>query len=304
MKCIDCERSCNRNERPVCEPISGEDCGLTDKFDELEEEIKKVDSDGMTNMTIGLHAAIDLMECKWRDEHEGETVFHCIIFLSDGADTIEPYFDCDDPNGPVQRARDLDIAIYAISLGYVPPDGKEALMCMANSTERGKFYEVEVVDGLKDAYEKIFEELDPTTPYYVNVEEVTESYIEIVPNSIKVMDKDHNVVPWPPLCPNVVLLPPPIDSDLHKVVVKNIGLVNDCDPYFSADETVYIEFNAKSNQCSEIDPGGNLLPLDWIISERQRLITVTLRETTLAQYQFRRSIFMLIVLMVLYLRWI
>jgi Ca-activated chloride channel family protein len=229
MKCITCGPGtrCDRDKRPVCEPLPSTDCTLPNDFTYLKGCIDQVDSYGSTNMTLGLHAAVDLIECGGRDEHEGQDVGHYIIFLSDGKDTVPPYFDCDDPNGPVQRASDLGIVIYAIGLGDKPDEA--ALMCMADRTG-GQYYYAPTAENLEAIFDAIRGQLT-NAPHCIDVEETIQSHL-----TIKSISPE----------------PDSFDPETKKIIWEDI---DDCEGLLDG-ESRFFEIIVSPTQC------GNGLPVD------------------------------------------
>lgn len=201
------------------------DFGLTDDFDAtdgLKYYIDLVDSSGGTSLDVGLWGAIDLLDDNTRI---GDSV-EVIIFLTDGFGT---YTYSGNTGSPADYAADEGYVIYSIGLGS---PSSAPLEDMADATG-GAYYNSPSADNLQAIYDDIYEEIvTSTVPHYVNVIEVTEDYIighdnfNIFPDSITYNADGTTTLFW-----------------------GNIGMYNDADPDFSADETVTILFTVRSTIC-------------------------------------------------------
>jgi Ca-activated chloride channel family protein len=198
---------------------------LSDDFDDtdgLKYEIDQVDSSGGTNLNVGLDEAIDMLDANTRTEESAEV----IIFLTDGIGT---YTDAAD-GGPASEAATSGYTIYSIGLSsYVD---EEPLEDMADATG-GSYYFSATSSNLQDIYDDIFDEIVTSTiPHYVDVVEITESYItghsdfNIAPTSISTSLSGQTTIIW-------------------EDVAKHVGNYDDA---LTADETVTLTFKVGANK--------------------------------------------------------
>ena len=148
-----------------------------------------------------------------------------IIFLTDG---IGSYTYSINPTSPTYEAWTKGYIIYSIGLGA--GHSPAPLQDMATATG-GAYYSSPSAENLDAIYEAIYEMIVTSTiPHYVNITEVTQSYIVVNESSF-------NIVP---------------DSFTHNLdgtttmFWENIGMYADDDPDLSADETVLLTFDIKS----------------------------------------------------------
>ena len=209
--------------------VSWDDCieftqPLSYDFLLVKTKIDTVDSSGGTNLNVGLNGAIGVLDANTRTETSSEV----IIFLSNGAGSYTYASD----GGPASIAASKGYVIYSIGLGPCPATGP--LTDMATATG-GKYYPAPTASNLDAIFNEIYTEITTSTiPHYVDVVEVTQSYIidegsfNIVPDSVSTV------------------------SGITTIIWNNIGM-GDGNPDLSDDETVTLSFTAKSNQC-----GGDL----------------------------------------------
>ena len=193
--------------------------GLSSNFVTLKSQIDNVDHSGGTNLNVGLFEAIDMLDANTRI---GDSV-EVIIFLTDGQGT---YTYSGNLGSPADEAASNGYIIYSIGLGS-PSSGP--LEDMADATG-GAYYDSPDPDNLVEIYDTIFDEIvSSTVPHYVDVIEVTESYIightnfNIAPDSITTNLDGTTTIIW-----------------------ENVGMYADNDPDLSADEVVTLTFDVRS----------------------------------------------------------
>ncbi|MFX1274138.1 MAG: VWA domain-containing protein [Promethearchaeota archaeon] len=214
--------------------------GLSNDFDDIDGVkywIDEVDADGGTNLDIGLNESIDMLDDNSRVGPSKEV----IIFLTDG---IGAYTPSGTTGSPADAAADKGYIIYSIGLGDDPIE--ENLEDMADATG-GTYYPSPSAENLDEIYDAIYEEIVTSTiPHYVNVTEVTESYIVVDETSF-------NIFP---------------DSITHNpdgtttMFWENIGTYADGDPDLDAGEIVTLTFGIKSRICGddlEVDVDGEAI---------------------------------------------
>ena len=190
--------------------------GLSDDFTHgsgLKFWIDQVDSSGGTILNVGLHEAIDMLDANTRTEASVEV----IIFLTDG----QGYYTYSGlPGSPADEAASKGYVIYSIGLGS---PSSAPLEDMATTTG-GDYYAAATAENLAAIYNAIYEEVTTSTvPHYVDVIEVTRSYI--------VGHHNFNIAP-DSITPNV--------DGTTTLVWENVGMYADGDPDLSADETVVL----------------------------------------------------------------
>ena len=193
--------------------------GLTQDFTTLKNKIGQVDSSGGTNLNAGLNGAIAMLDANTMTDPSAEV----IIFLTDGWGA---YTYSGNPGSPADNAASKGYVIYSIGLG-----GASAgpLQDMATATG-GQYYSSPSAANLQAIFDAIYTQVVTSTiPHYVDVVEVTQSYIinegsfNIAPNSVSTV------------------------GGITTIIWNNIG-TGDGDPDLSADETVTLSFKAKSNK--------------------------------------------------------
>jgi len=197
--------------------------GLSDDFDDtdgLKYEIGNVDSSGGTNLNVGLFEAIDMLDANTRVDASVEV----IIFLTDGQG-IYTYSGVS--GSPADEAATNGYIIYSIGLGS-PSSGPLEDMAVATG---GAYFDSPDADNLDDIYDAIYDELvTSTVPHYVDIVEVLESYIIIDFDSFNI-DPDS-------VTNNI--------DGTTTLVWENVGMYDDEDPDFSADEVVILTFKVRS----------------------------------------------------------
>ncbi len=200
---------------------------LTNNFPLVKTNIDTVDSAGMTNLNVGLDESIDLLDANTRTESSAKV----IIFLSNGAGD----YTYASAGGPASEAASKGYVIYSIGLGDAP--AVVELTDMATATG-GAYYSSPTADNLQAIFDDIYAEIvTDTIPHYVDVVEVTKSYIIDEGSFSKAPDSVNTV------------------GGITTITWNNIG-TGDGDPDLSADETVTLSFEAKSDQ------NGNNLDVD------------------------------------------
>jgi Ca-activated chloride channel family protein len=182
--------------------------------------IDLVDSSGGTNLNAGLGKAIDVLDANTRVESSSEI----IVFLTDGQGSYTP---SGSPGSPADNAAGKGYIIYSIGLN--PGSWDVNLIDMADATG-GAYYPAATPENLQAVYDAIFEEITTSTvPHYVDVIEVTESYIighnnfNIAPDSTTTNVDGTTTIKW-----------------------LNVGMYADGDPDLSADEIVTLSFKVRS----------------------------------------------------------
>ena len=189
---------------------------LTNNFPLVKSNIDNVDSWGGTNLDVGLNSAISLL-----DTGKQTDAAWVIIFLSDGDGAYN--------HATAVTAANKGYTVYTIGLNC-PPNGATKLQDIATTTG-GKYYSSPSALNLDAIFNDIYMEITTSTiPHYVDVVEVTQSYIidegsfNVVPDSVSTV------------------------GGITTIAWTNIGM-GDGDPDLSDDETVTLSFTAKSNQC-------------------------------------------------------
>jgi len=189
---------------------------LSHDFTLVRSKIDDVDSSGGTNLNVGLSSAIGLL-----DTGKQTDASWVIIFLSDGDGTYN--------HATAVAADDKGYTVYTIGLNC-PSGGVTKLQDIATTTG-GKYYSSPTAENLDAIFDDIYMEITTSTiPHYVDVVEVTQSYIidegsfNIPPNSVSTV------------------------GGITTIIWNNIGL-GDGNPDLSDDETVTLSFTTKSNQC-------------------------------------------------------
>ena len=143
--------------------------GLSSDFTTLKSQIDLVNAGGGTNLNVGLNAAIAMLDANPRLLTDPSA--EAIIFLTDGQGT---YTWSGNPGSPADDAASKGYVIYSIGLG---PAASGPLVDMATVTG-GAYYSSATAANLQAIYDAIYSEiLTSTVPHFVDVTEVTESYI-------------------------------------------------------------------------------------------------------------------------------
>jgi hypothetical protein len=213
--------------------------GLTNDFTTLKNKIDLVGSWGGTNLNSGLFGAIAMLDANTRVDPSTEV----IIFLTDGRGSYTP---SGTPGSPADDAEAKEYIIYSIGLEGLEPVNFAPLEDMAVTTG-GIYYSAPTPENLDEIYDAIYEEIiTSNVPHYVDVIEVTESYIVVDETSF-------NIEP---------------DSITHNLdgtttlIWENIGTYADDDPDLDADEIVTLTFDIKSRISGddlEIDVDGEAI---------------------------------------------
>ncbi|MFX1241351.1 MAG: VWA domain-containing protein [Promethearchaeota archaeon] len=214
--------------------------GLTQDFTTLKNRIDLIDSSGGTNLNAGLLGAIAMLDANPRVGPSSEI----IIFLTDGWSSY--YTPSGSPGSPADDAANKGYVIYSIGLQGDDPINFAPLQDMADATG-GEYYSAPSPENLDEIYDAIYEEIvSSTIPHFVNVTEVTQSYIVVDESSFNI-DPDS------------------ISHNLDGTTIifwENIGMYADDDPDLSADETVLLSFDIKSKICGddlEVDVEGEAI---------------------------------------------
>jgi Ca-activated chloride channel family protein len=197
--------------------------GLSDDFDDTDGVkywINQVDASGGTNLNVGLWEAIDMLDNNPRSNESVEV----IIFLTDGQGTYTP---SGYSGSPADDASDKGYVIYSIGLGAA---SSGPLIDMAAATN-GLYYNSPNATNLQEVYDEIYDEIVTSNiPHYVDVTEVTQSYIightnfNIAPDSVTTAMDGTTTIVW---------------TDVGQYV-------GDYDSALDADETVVLTFDVRS----------------------------------------------------------
>ena len=201
--------------------------GLMSDFDDtdgVEYWIYQVDSSGGTSLNVGLWGANIMLDANPRTEDSIEV----IIFLTDGQSY--DYTPSGTTGSPADYADDEGYIIYSIGLGSNV--WEEDLEDMADATG-GAYFSAPTAENLAAIYDDIYEEIVISNqPHYVDVIEVTESYIY-----------GHNdfSIPYDTMVT--------ASDGTTTITWLNVAqYVGDEDDALSADETVTLSFDIKVNK--------------------------------------------------------
>lgn len=197
--------------------------GLSSDFVTLNSEIANVDHSGGTNLNVGLDAAIDMLDANTRVGNSVEV----IIFLTDGQGS----YTYAGSGGPASEAATSGYIIYSIGLTITAGSyAEDNLVDMATATG-GAYFSSPSPANLAAIYGTIFDEIvSSTVPWYVDVTEVLQDYIILNEASFNIA-------------------PDSITENLDGTTTLfwgNIGMYDDSDPDFSADEVVTLTFDIRS----------------------------------------------------------
>ncbi len=144
---------------------------LTSNFSKVISRLRDINSEGGTNLNVGLRAAIDLLSANNR---EGIKV---IVFLTDG---VGDYIPPSNPSSPLREAIENGYIIYTIGLGDKVDDS--VLKEIADVTG-GRYIHASDALSLLSVFEEIRTEVvDIKPPRDVRVIEVLPSYVTVVGN--------------------------------------------------------------------------------------------------------------------------
>lgn len=162
---------------------------LTGNISNMIYRLQDINSEGDTNLDIGLQASVDL----FTNESSAKKV---IIFLSDG---IGPYTSSRIPGSQINRAVGENITIYTIGLNVKGIGAEVVLKDMAMATG-GKYYEAPDNSVLENIYEEIANTLTDSAGTNVNVQysvpsDLIISNYSLEPDNIT-MDSNTSVMRW------------------------------------------------------------------------------------------------------------
>ena len=204
------------------------DQGLTFNQGAVKTAIDGLSAGGLTAIGAGIGVANTELITNGRSD-----ATHVEILLSNGGENQGT-----DPIARANEAAAAGITIYTIGLGSLV--NEQTLKDIASITG-GNYYYAPSSSQLEEIYQDIYEELTfNTIPHYVDVVEVTESYI--------VDEGSFNIAP-----DNVST--DPVTGETT-IIWNDIGSIKDDDPDLSPDERVNLTFTAKSGQ------NGQNLPVD------------------------------------------
>jgi Ca-activated chloride channel family protein len=208
--------------------------------------IDQVDSSGWTDPDDGLQAAVTMLD----DDGQSDSI-KVIIFLTDGVPAGPPgdpgvYTYYTGGSAPVDQAADAGYIIYGVGLGA--SHSSAILEDMADATG-GEYYALTDPEDLVDTYDEIYKEIATSTmPHFVDVVEITETYItghsdfNIAPTSISTSVSGETTIIW-------------------EDVAKHVGNKDDA---LDADETVTLTFKVGANKPGygldiQVLPGAKIL---------------------------------------------
>jgi hypothetical protein len=141
---------------------------LTTDFVTLKSQIDLVDSDGNTNLAMGLQQGVRMLDASPRPGAAA-----AIIFLTDGQDTST--WPAQILTNWIAYAKTKGYRIYSVGLGNYVDTAR--LQTMATQTG-GQYYSAPTAGNLQALYDQIYREVvSSTAPSALNVVEVTPSYI-------------------------------------------------------------------------------------------------------------------------------
>lgn len=194
--------------------------GLTSDFTTLKTQINNVDASGGTNLNVGLSAAIAMLDANPRPMADPSA--EVIIFLTDGQGT----YTYAGSGGPAASAAAKGYVIYSIGLG---PAASGPLMDMASATG-GQYYNSVSPANLQAIYDDIYTAiLSSTVPHFVDVIEVTESYIvghdnfNIAPDSVTTDLLGYTTITWTNVAQWFGDLDDGLDADETAVLTFTVG---------------------------------------------------------------------------------
>ncbi|MCK5403170.1 VWA domain-containing protein, partial [Candidatus Bathyarchaeota archaeon] len=200
--------------------------GLTNDFAALKTQIDAVNASGGSDPDLGLEHAIIMLDANTRVEDSVEV----IIFLSDGDQSPEQgtYTPSGSNGSYTDEAASKGYLIFSIYLVVEGGSGEENLMDMAQGTG-GVYYSSPTIGNLEAIFDEIFETIViDTSPYDVDVVEVTETYI---------VDEDNFGI-----TPDSIV---EIDGKTEITWLNVAQHVGNNDNHLSADETFSVSFSAK-----------------------------------------------------------
>ena len=225
--------------------------GLTNDFTLLKSKIDLVGNFGNTNLTLGLDAAVNMLDTTGQDGS-----VKAIIFLTDGQQTTGTY-----SIYYVQQAASKGYSIYSIGLGS---SVNTALLQQMASTTGGHYYSSPTNQNLQAIFNDILTTIVlNTSPTMVNVTETTMSYIvdvadfSVTPDSVTEVD-GHTVITWLNVAQYVGNYDNRLAADETFVVTYTLK----CSQYgvnlpVSVDGQSYVDYlNVEGNSVSTLLPQG------------------------------------------------
>lgn len=164
---------------------------LTSDFKKVNESIDMIDSSGSTNLSLGLNNSTDLLI------NENKNMNKFIVFISDGDGGIGTITAS---KKAAFRAKKENIIIHTIGLGN--KTGEIEVLKEISSITGGKYRHISEIDGLKGAYQDIWNDIknitgkDVTLRYSVPSDVITDNY-SIEPASVIIpADDTFRVLTW------------------------------------------------------------------------------------------------------------
>lgn len=142
---------------------------LTADFDDLKTKINQVDSNGGTNLDVGLQAAINTLSSS-----TANSTVRAIIFLTDGQGT---YTMCSASGSKAKIAADRGIRIYSVGLSTSATVAN--LQDMASCTG-GTYTPAAQASDLSNVFDLIYTEVvESTVPHWINVTEIVNAGYQV-----------------------------------------------------------------------------------------------------------------------------
>lgn len=209
---------------------------LSSDFTSLKNSIDLVDSQGNTNLAMGLQQCIRMLDAAARPES-----VDVIIFLTDGKSTVSwPPSILPDW---ISYAQSQGYRVYTIGLGGSVDT--QQLQNMAAQTG-GQYYEAPTAENLQALYDLIFTEVvSSTAPSAVDVVQVLQPYIVEPENFSRAPDS---------------IVTDPLSGETTIAWLNVARYVGNYDERLASDETFSLSFKAKSSS------SGNDLPVSSAVA--------------------------------------
>ncbi len=148
---------------------------LTSNFSEVIHKLDYIDSEGGTNLNIGLRGAIDLLRLSNRSD-----AIKIIIFLTDGVgDYTPPTY----PSSPIAEAINKNYIIYTVGLG---DKIDESILKEIASVTGGRYIHAKDAESLLVVFEELKDEMIKITPpKRVRLIEILPEYVTLANNFTK-----------------------------------------------------------------------------------------------------------------------
>lgn len=148
---------------------------LTSNFSKIISRLRDINSEGGTNLNVGLRGAIDLLNL---DQREG--AIKVIIFLTDG---VGDYTSPNDPTSPISAAIRNNYIVYTIGLG---DKIDESILTEIADVTGGRYIHAKDAESLISVFEEIRNDIAKIAPpKKVRLVEVLPEYIDLIDNFTK-----------------------------------------------------------------------------------------------------------------------